>query len=856
MKKLDSIKRFRHQTWLVLAALALLLVPQCLWAATLRAVDPATGSAMTGADPGKWAQVRVLLDLEQDEQVNQAGFVVCITPQDGAPVILGDWLADLAKDPNTPRPELVNFEAMVRPLPAVTVFPPEGLTGREQQLYKQPCEISVRWQGPDYIFNRRIGPATITLGYLNIKVPATARPGQTYAIELLDATAALDDQPVPVDIGPAARLGIFTRLSVSGEGNGWVRVDRETQDLPYRAKYLPGDQVQLVAIPDDGWYFTGWSGDVDSDYDLLDVVMDGNKEITAHFSTTHPSVVIIPNPGDVIPTIITVRLARVGHQHVTESENLRFKLRIYGTEDSRTHYSSSHLPHGARLDPFSGEFSWRPDYGQAGSYRISFTAELEAASDTEDVTIQVTPGNHPPVLAHIGDKTVRVGETLTFTIHATDYEGDPLTYAASNLPPGATFSGQTFSWTPSTDQAGQDRHVTFSVRDRMHTVSDTIHIHVQKLHPANRPPVLHISGPNRVKQGQSVHIHFRAYDPDGDSLTFSTGGLPSGASCHYGATDGSIDWTPPEGARGAVSFTINVSDGHGGSDSGTITVMVDNPSGGGGDKPNDPGDEKHRGLGGDRDKPATGDTKQKKDKEPSQNDNRGHRPGKEPAANNNNQHNANRNIDNRQEEEARAEITKQEKKRHQEETQLTAEIKQREEEEAHRIKKSIAEEKQRAEISKQQGDKRQEEALREERSKQEEKERALESQREQARQREELRLQEQRKRDEERQREEIKKRDAERQKQEERLKEEQRKRDEIQKQEDEKKREELKQQEEERKQQEQRLQDEQRKRDEERKKDEDKKLEEKKKQEEEKKKEEDKKKEEEKNHPGARAIAF
>jgi len=48
------------------------------------------------------------------------------------------------------------------------------------------------------------------------------------------------------------------------------------------------------------------------------------------------------------------------------------------------------------------------------------------------------------------------GQTLEFTITATDPDGDPLTFSAYNLPDGASFNAVTgtFSWTPRYDQAG------------------------------------------------------------------------------------------------------------------------------------------------------------------------------------------------------------------------------------------------------------------------------------------------------------------------------------------------------------------------------------------------------------------
>jgi hypothetical protein len=87
------------------------------------------------------------------------------------------------------------------------------------------------------------------------------------------------------------------------------------------------------------------------------------------------------------------------------------------------------------------------------------------------VTVSVVSGSvtmdRPPVLNAIGNKSINEGATLSFTISATDADGDAMTYSASNLPVGATFSSatRTFSWTPGYSQAGVYANVRFQVSD-------------------------------------------------------------------------------------------------------------------------------------------------------------------------------------------------------------------------------------------------------------------------------------------------------------------------------------------------------------------------------------------------------
>ena len=86
----------------------------------------------------------------------------------------------------------------------------------------------------------------------------------------------------------------------------------------------------------------------------------------------------------------------------------------------------------------------------------------------------------PPVLEPIGTRTTDEGQSLIFTISATDPDGDSLVYSASNLPTGADFDPQTqqFSWTPSSDQAGT-YYVTFTVSDGQYQDYELVTIMVQ-----------------------------------------------------------------------------------------------------------------------------------------------------------------------------------------------------------------------------------------------------------------------------------------------------------------------------------------------------------------------------------------
>jgi hypothetical protein len=76
------------------------------------------------------------------------------------------------------------------------------------------------------------------------------------------------------------------------------------------------------------------------------------------------------------------------------------------------------------------------------------------------------PSNLPPVIPDPGLYRAYPGEAIAFVIGARDPEGGRLSYAATDLPPGASFDSATgiLRWTPAADQAGP-HYVPVTVTD-------------------------------------------------------------------------------------------------------------------------------------------------------------------------------------------------------------------------------------------------------------------------------------------------------------------------------------------------------------------------------------------------------
>ncbi len=206
----------------------------------------------------------------------------------------------------------------------------------------------------------------------------------------------------------------------------------------------------------------------------------------------------------------TPTLDNIGNKNIVVGENLSFNVSGSDPEDDTLIYSASNLPEGATFDALTHSFSWAPTDSQVGTYTtVRFTVSDGTASASEDITITVYENvaealagnddaeidlfesrsvesttekiNLAPILSAIGNKRVMEQTRLSFTVFASDPEGDTLTFLASNLPHGARFDtdNHSFYWTPSANQVGEYGAVTFTVSDGRKSVSESINITVE-----------------------------------------------------------------------------------------------------------------------------------------------------------------------------------------------------------------------------------------------------------------------------------------------------------------------------------------------------------------------------------------
>ncbi|MCA0300761.1 MAG: putative Ig domain-containing protein, partial [Proteobacteria bacterium] len=254
--------------------------------------------------------------------------------------------------------------------------------------------------------------------------------------------------------------------------------------------------------------------------------------------------------------------------------------------DPLTH-SVSGLPAGVSFNPTTRVLSGTPTV--AGDFTITYTANDGKGGVTSTTFILSIAANNAPTAPSVGTMSATVNAAWSNTLPAfTDPNGDALSYSISGLPAGLGFdpSSRVISGTPTTTGSFT---VTYTAADgRGGVTSTTFTITVNNAPVANQPPV--VGAPIQDQWAwYNVNWSFTVpantfSDANGDTLTYSASGMPSGMTFNAATRTFSM-YTPRNTSGFLYTLTVTVNDGRGGTASDTFYFSVEpweGPGGGGG----------------------------------------------------------------------------------------------------------------------------------------------------------------------------------------------------------------------------------------------------------------------------------
>lgn len=277
-------------------------------------------------------------------------------------------------------------------------------------------------------------------------------------------------------------------------GNRSIDIET-TLDLTVTASDPDGDAVSFEAanLPSGASFLDNLNGTAEftwtpaadqlGNFDVNFIVTDAGDPV----ASDQEAITITVGAGNRPPM-----LDPIGSRSVNEGELLAFTLTATDPDGDGLSYTADSLPAGASFTDQgdnSADFSWMPLFDQSGNFAITFTvtdSHEPPATDSEEVTVSVGDVNRPPVLSPIGNRSVQVGNLLSFTVTGIDPDGDNLAYTATDLPAGATFTDNgdgtaEFSWVPEPDQIGTSA-VTITLADDgepVATDSETVELGVE-----------------------------------------------------------------------------------------------------------------------------------------------------------------------------------------------------------------------------------------------------------------------------------------------------------------------------------------------------------------------------------------
>lgn len=231
---------------------------------------------------------------------------------------------------------------------------------------------------------------------------------------------------------------------------------------------------------------------------------------------------------------------------VFENEPVILQLTATGGSSAQPYiYLVSPTIANASLDSQNGIYRFTPNFVQAATYTLEFTADNLVDRVTQEAQIVVKDKNRPPSMqiSFNDTLTVREGESASFFAAAVDPDPDntlifSVSPAIANLHL-ATDTGE-FLFQPDYFQAGA-YSIVISVTDGTAEVSTTRLLQVQNV---NRSPVLLLnpSEPQVVKAGNEFDMLAYASDADLESITLTAKGLPANST--FDPSTGRMSFTP------------------------------------------------------------------------------------------------------------------------------------------------------------------------------------------------------------------------------------------------------------------------------------------------------------------------
>lgn len=254
------------------------------------------------------------------------------------------------------------------------------------------------------------------------------------------------------------------------------------------------------------------------------------------------AVVVPPVDTNTAPTITSTSV-----DAAIEGTAYSYTLAATDADNDALTLSATTMPAWLTFDAATGALTGTPATADVGTHDVVLsvsdgTAPAVTQSFTITVAAVVVP-NTAPVVTSTSVDTATEGTAYSYTLIATDADGDTLTMSATTLPSWLTFDAATgiLTGTPATANVGANP-VVLSVTDGEDAQEQSFTITVAAVVVANTAPTITSTGTTTGTVDVAYSYTLTATDAEGDALTMSSVTLPTWGA--FDAATGILSGTP------------------------------------------------------------------------------------------------------------------------------------------------------------------------------------------------------------------------------------------------------------------------------------------------------------------------
>jgi uncharacterized repeat protein (TIGR02543 family) len=319
------------------------------------------------------------------------------------------------------------------------------------------------------------------------------------------------------DKSVGARFGVLRNLTVLSQGQGYVSVDPNTNQIP------DGNSVVLTAQASNGWQFVEWTGGAVGSQNPITLLMNSNQTVQAVFRAFYQVAIFIQGQGRVVLDPLQTNYL-----------------------DGATVVASAIAADGYRFMGWSGG--------------ITGTNTSESVVMTSNLSITAT---FSPVLNALAPQQVNEETLLTCAVMGTNpVPATVIIQLDPGAPEGATLSTNgLFRWTPTERQGPSTNEIVVRVVDRDHAELTATNILVVVVNEVNDPPYLISIPDGMIEAHETLSVTNVASDSDwpSNSFTFALVSAPEGVQ--IASDTGVVTWTPSDLQQGSTNtVVVKVSD--------------------------------------------------------------------------------------------------------------------------------------------------------------------------------------------------------------------------------------------------------------------------------------------------------